>query len=278
VVVENLCSLPLNPGAAAQVASVLRGRPALFRHHDLPWQREQFARHGPPPDDPCWRHVTINELSRRQLEDRDVLATTVYNSFDVDPGLDLQAAAAGHRNEMGDVVRDTLGVGKGTRLVLQPTRAIPRKNVAGGIAAATALGATYWLLGPPEDGFGGDLEALAAAATCPILLGPGGGELDVRDAYEACDVVALPSTWEGFGNPAVESAVHGRPLAVGPYPVARELAGFGFRWFGLDEMDRLSAWLEAPDTALLATNLAVAAARFSTADLPDRLSAVLPEV
>jgi glycosyltransferase involved in cell wall biosynthesis len=278
VVVENLCSLPLNPGAAAQVAAVLAGRPALFRHHDLPWQREQFADHGPPPDDPCWRHVTINELSRRELGARGVSATTVYNSFEVDPGLDVGGANAGRRGAKGDAVRAALGVAETTRLVLQPTRAIPRKNVAGGIAAATELGGTYWLLGPAEDGFGATLEGLVANATCPILLGPPDGRLEIRDAYEACDVVVLPSTWEGFGNPSVESAARGRPLAVGPYPVAKELTSFGFRWFELGEMARLSAWLEGPRADLLEHNLGVAAARFSTADLPDRLAAVLPEL
>ncbi len=278
VVVENLCSLPLNPGAAAQVASVLTGRPALFRHHDLPWQREQFAHHGPPPDHPCWRHVTINERSRRELADRGLTAATVYNSFDVDPGLDLRAEGARHRGPRAEAVRAALGVAEESRLVLQPTRAIPRKNVAGGIDAATELGATYWLLGPAEDGFGPTLEALTKAASCRVLLGPPDGQLDVRDAYEACDVVALPSSWEGFGNPAVESAARGRPLVVGPYPVAKELAAFGFRWFELDEMARLSSWLDSPEVALLETNLAIAARHFSTADLPDRLAAVLPEL
>ena len=43
VVVENLCSLPLNPRAAAVVAAALRNRPAVLHHHDLPWQRAQFA-------------------------------------------------------------------------------------------------------------------------------------------------------------------------------------------------------------------------------------------
>jgi mannosylglucosylglycerate synthase len=36
VVVENLCSLPLNPGARDAVADALRGRPAVPHHHDLP--------------------------------------------------------------------------------------------------------------------------------------------------------------------------------------------------------------------------------------------------
>ena len=45
VVVENLCSLPLNPVAARVAAAVFaehHGR-VLFHHHDLPWERPHFA-------------------------------------------------------------------------------------------------------------------------------------------------------------------------------------------------------------------------------------------
>ncbi len=279
VVVENLCSLPLNPGAWTVVADVLAGRPALLHHHDLPWQRPQFRTHPPPPDDPRWRHVTINRLSRLDLADRGIRATTVYNSFavpapDRDPDGPLPA-----RSDRGAELRRALGLDPDRLLVLQPTRALPRKNVAGGIGVAAALGATYWLLGPAEDEYGPELERLVEGASCPVLRGAPeiAGATTIDDAYQACDVVTLPSTWEGFGNPSIESVVHRRPLAIGPYPVADELAAFGFRWFPLDRVSDLAGWLGAPDRRLLEDNLTVAATHFSIADLPDRIASVLPD-
>jgi len=263
VIVENLCSLPLNPAAAESVARLLAGRPAVLHHHDLAWQRPQLGT-APPPSDPAWRHVTINELSRGELAARGIEATTIYNRFDT-------AEAPGRRWP----TRAALGVASEQRLFLQPTRALARKNVAGGIALAGALGAVYWLLGPAEDGFGPELDRLMAAAPGPVRRGPGSEGLSMPDAYAACDLVLLPSTWEGFGNPTIESAVHRRPLCVGPYPVAEELAAFGFEWFGLDDPDRLGRWLEAPDEGLLRRNWEVADAHFSLRELPGALEAVL---
>jgi glycosyltransferase involved in cell wall biosynthesis len=265
VVVENLCSLPLNVKAASVVAQCVRGRRALLHHHDLPWQRPQYAHHAAPPDDQAWAHVTVNDLSRRQLAHHGIAATTVRNAFDVD-------APPGDR----DATRLLLGLGRDERVVLQPTRAIPRKNVAGGLALAEALGATYWLLGRAEDGFGPELERLIGRATCPIRLGhgPGPEELDMADAYAACDLVVLPSTWEGFGNPAIESAVHRRPLAIGPYPVATELEAFGFRWFTHDDPAAIARFMAQPDAALLEHNHAVAHRHFALADLPGHIARV----
>ena len=53
VIVENLCSLPLNPPAAAVTAAACAGRPTILHHHDLPWQRPHLAHLPPPPDDPA---------------------------------------------------------------------------------------------------------------------------------------------------------------------------------------------------------------------------------
>jgi glycosyltransferase involved in cell wall biosynthesis len=267
VVVENLCSLPLNPAAALVVADACAGRPAVLHHHDLPWQRPHLSHFPAPPDDPLWAHVTINEVSRAELGARGIAATTIYNTFDPEP-------ARGDRQR----TRDVLGLTEQSRLLLQPTRALARKNVAGGLAVAAAVEGVYWLLGPAEDGYGPELERLVAGAAGPVRLGTGGMPISIDDAYAACDVVVLPSTWEGFGNPSVESATHRRPLAIGSYPVAAELAAFGFLWFDCARPAPLAAWLDAPDQALLAHNHHVAATFFNQAELPPRLLEVIRRI
>jgi mannosylglucosylglycerate synthase len=267
VIVENLLSLPLNPGAAAVVAAACAGRPTVLHHHDLPWQRPHLAHLPGPPDDTAWAHVTINELSRGELATRGIAANTIYNAFDPDP-------APGERNG----TRAAVGVADGAPLLLQPTRALARKNIGAGLALAEALGDTYWFLGPAEDGYGPELERLVAAARCPVVLGTPVGGCSIADAYAACDVVTLPSLWEGFGNPSVESATYRRPLALGPYPVARELASFGFQWFDVADPAPVAQWLGQPDARLIAHNQHVAADHFNLADLPGRLSEVLRRV
>ncbi|MGA2208139.1 MAG: hypothetical protein ABSH30_00735 [Acidimicrobiales bacterium] len=263
VVVENCCSLPLNADAGRALAELLAGRPAILHHHDLAWQRRQFTEPASPPDDAAWWHVTINERSRIELAARGIEAVTFYNSFDPDvvPG-DRQST------------RSTLGVGDGELLVLQPTRAIPRKNVPGGVLFARSLGATYWLLGPAEDGYGPELERILSRAEAPVLRGLPAGR-SMADAYAAADVVVLPSTFEGFGNPSIESALHRRPLAIGSYPVATELRRFGFSWFDAGDPVKAAAdaarWLASPDPRMLDRNEAVARERFSLRDLPERL-------
>jgi len=260
VVVENLVSLPLNPRARLVLLAALEGRRALFHHHDLPWQRANLAHLEGPRDAPTWRHVTINELSRRELGARGISATTIYNSFDCDP-------PSGDR----DATREELGAHG--LLALLPSRALARKNIASALALCESLGATLWLLGPSEDDYEHDLLRLLARTRAPVHRGLA-AHRTIHDAYAACDLVVMSSTWEGFGNPVLESVTHRRPLALWPYPVAAEIVAHGFTFFSLDDAAPLSKYLSQPDPGLLSHNLAIARREFNVRDLPARLAAV----
>jgi glycosyltransferase involved in cell wall biosynthesis len=262
VVVENLCTIPLNLAAARAVARALAGRPAIMHHHDPPWQRTHFAHVTELPiDDPAWRHVTINELTRGQLLDRGIVATTIYNGFDVHEG-------TGDR----DATRARLGVEPGELLVGHPVRAIHRKGVPTAIRLCEQLGATYWLLGAAEDGYGTELERLLDEARCRVIRHPLPHGPDI---YAAPDLVAFPSSWEGFGNPPVEAAIHGRMTAVGTYPVLDELLALGFSWLSAHDLDGVRRWLRAPDPSVLERNRALAVEQFSLERLTDRLRTLL---
>ena len=240
VLVENLLSIPMNLPASRLVADVLRGRPAVLHHHDPPWQRERFATITElPPDDPAWRHVTINRLTEAQFQERGLAAVTIYNGFDGDPRPGDRAAT-----------RDELGLDPDAILVAHPVRAIARKNVPGAITITERLGGVYWLPGAAEDGYEVELAGHLDRARCPVLrqsVGDGGPSM--ADLYAAADLVAFPSTWEGFGNPPIEAALHRRPVAVGRYPVADELRSLGFGWYDPDDHQRMAAGLADPTAA-----------------------------
>ena len=186
--------------------------PPILHHHDPPWQRARFADITElPPDDPAWRHVTINHLTQRR---------------DGRPGhrghhhLQRLRRPAGRPSDR-EAIRAELDVAPDELLLAHPVRAIERKNIPAAIALCAAIGATYWLLGPAEDGYGPTLDRPAGAARCrTIHAPPPGGEL-----YAAPDGIVFPSTWEGFGNPPIEASLARLPGRRRPLPGRRRAAG-----------------------------------------------------
>jgi mannosylglucosylglycerate synthase len=276
VVVENLCSLPLHPEAGRAVAAALArsGVRTVLHHHDLASQRAHLAHLADfPPHLPGALHVTINDLSRAELAARGIAATTIRNHFDLDAPLGDRAGT-----------RARLGVPSDAVVVWHPVRAIARKGVPAALAACGRLDdalrgqgqgggrVRYWLFGPAEEGYGPELERILATSPVPVLRRP---RAEPADAYAACDVVTFPSTWEGFGNPVVESMWAGRPLVVDDYPVLHELAALGFHWYRLDEMDALAEQLAHPDPGLGARNHDVARRHLDLQQLPRRIDRAL---
>ncbi len=234
VVVENLCSIPLNLAASRATATVLADRPAIIHHHDPPWQRARFAHITElPPRDRAWRHVTINHLTVAEMADRGFAATCIYNGFPTGSGPGDRAG-----------IRELLHVDPDELLLAHPVRAIPRKDIPAAVHLAEQTGATYWLWGEPEDGYDMELDQVLAGATCRVVRGV--PSTHAVDLYRTADAVIFPSRWEGFGNPPVEAAIHRVPAAVGRYPVADELLRLGFRWLPTNDPGPLREVLENP--------------------------------
>ncbi|HKY74689.1 MAG TPA: glycosyltransferase [Acidimicrobiia bacterium] len=277
VVVENMLSLPLHLEAARVLTAVLADLPAetrvLLHHHDFAWQRPETASITElPPPLPRAVHVTINDFSRRELAERGIEAVTVRNAFHLD-------APPGLRTE----TRDALGVGADDVLVLQPTRAIARKNIpaslrlAEGLAERLGRTVRYWLPGPAEDGYAATLADVLAATTVPVLrTHPGDLGFAMGDAYAACDLVVFPSTGgEGFGQPVIESVWADRPLAVLSYPALEEIVALGFSFLAADDPDGVAEALRRPDATTMARNRQLAGAHFSMTALERSLGALL---
>lgn len=270
IVVENLLSIPLNLPAARALSNVLRAQPpahmpAILHHHDLAWQRPRL-RHIQelPPDLPQAIHVTINDISRRELASRGIVATTIRNCFDLN-------APQGDRTS----TRAALGLRDNNLLVLQPTRAIERKGIPTALALAESLIAlhpSFWLVGEAEEGYGPVLDDLLAATPIPVLRGR---TERMADAYAACDLITFPSTWEGFGNPVIESVWAGKPLAVGHYPVLDELLDYGFEFLDANSPHSVERWLADPQPSVLERNLAIARRHFSIPALTAQLDNLL---
>ena len=269
VVVENLCSLPLNIEAAHAVARAANEHHGhvVFRHHDLPWQRRHLAHLATelPPRLDGALHATINLRSRRELEARGFAgATTVHNFFDLDPAPGDRAAT-----------RAQFGFADDELVVLQPSRAIERKNVPGAVRFAAYLARRMpdrpvhlWIAGPAEDGYADTFARIVERSDVPVTIGRAD---QVANAYAACDVVVFPSTWEGFGNPVIESIAARRACAAFPYPVLSEIVAAGVRCFSTEEPDvvvRFLAETEQRRETYFDVNLRRARLSYSLTDLP----------
>src|SRR5207244_6041677 len=137
-------------------------------HVRVPWRGPRWSTPGGiPPQRENSLHVTINDYSLVQLGNRGFDAVTLRNAFDLDP---LHGDRAATRAAFGFAPEDLV--------LLQPTRAIPRKNVPGAVAFANALALLepdrtikLWVTGPAEDGFDDSFRRALAEATTPVTVG-----------------------------------------------------------------------------------------------------------
>ena len=263
--VQNALAIPMHVplGVALTDFIAATGIPTLAHNHDLAWERERFAVNCIPdmlarcfpPALPSVRHLVINSLAQRALQERKgVQATLLPNIFDY-------ATAAPAMSDFNCDLRPNLGLNDDHLLILQPTRVIARKGIELAIELvrrlreprqrARLLGKEPVLVISHHAGDEGiayleKLRSLAAQAGVPLLYAAehfaaragtvaGRKGYALWDAYVHADFVTYPSLIEGFGNALLETLYFRLPALINHYPVyAADIAPQGFDLVEID--------------------------------------------
>ena len=244
LLVENAWAIPMQLPLALATARVVRdsGIPTIGHHHDFSWERERFAEPSVPelieslfpPALPSVAHVVINSLAKRDLLERRGLESSVLPNV-----MDFEAGPP--HGDGGDTFRRIAGIGQGDTVLLQPTRVIRRKGIELTIDLASAMdGDPVVIVTHPDDlddAYWAELRAQADRLGVDLRIIDVGRDLSaLTGAYEAADLVCLPSLYEGYGNALVEAVYHRRPVLVNRYSVyVRDIAPLGFDFVEIDD-------------------------------------------
>ena len=221
VVVENLCSLPLNRrrrDRRMRRPRAHRGR-VLFHHHDSAWERPHLAHLDGLPT-PTTELAARHDQRACPARARASAASTricVRNSFDLDA---LPGDRAATRGAFGfDAPNDVVAPPADRAIPTEERRAVALRFAERARGAASR---------PRRAATGSPVRPRTATTTsstaswrwrrvrCTVGRAP-----RPADAYAAADLVVFPSTWEGFGNPVIESMVARRMRRGRPLPRAR---------------------------------------------------------
>lgn len=257
IIAENVLTMPVNiPLGLALVEFLLEsGMPCIAHHHDFVWERERFVLNcvgdylnaAFPPRLPQFEHVVINSLSAESFSRRTGLSCHVIPNV-----MDFARPPQEPDNYAADF-RDCLGLPPDAIVILQPTRIVARKGIEHTIELAARLEDERVRVvishtgGDEGDGYPKRVRQFADLLRVPLIMASdwigsargrqadGRKRFSVWDAYSQADLVAYPSSFEGFGNAFLEAVYHRKPVFCNRYTIfRRDIQPFGFRSICMD--------------------------------------------
>ena len=252
LVIENALTIPMHVplGIAITEFLVETEIPAIAHHHDFYWERDRFQISSIPdylelafpPRVPRLQHVVINQEAREDLAWRkgipSVLIPNVLDFATPPPPPDDYAAD----------IREEIGLEPGDKLILQPTRVVPRKGIEHAITLLRRLKDPRCKLvishkaGDEGTEYMNQLIQLARDENVDLrffgdrvadlrqLTNEGQKIYVLKDLYPHADLVTFPSIYEGFGNAFLEAIYFNVPILVNRYRVfVRDIEPKGFR-------------------------------------------------
>ena len=257
LVAENTLSLPMNVPLGLALTEFIAETyfSTVAHHHDFAWERERYAitaaddylRVAFPPALRSIHHVVINSFAGRQLAlHTGATSTLIPNVMDFEsPPPEIDAYAAD--------LRSALGIRPSERLLLQPTRIVPRKRIEHAIELARRLDLECALVishtsGDEGDAYQNYLLDYAHLMNVRIILASdivnhcrgqtsdGRKVFSMADIYQQADLVTYPSSVEGFGNAFVETIYYRRPIVMSIYEIFKtDIQPKGFRVIGFED-------------------------------------------
>jgi len=255
--VENIFSLPVNIPLTIAVFNIINelNLPCIARHHDLYWDMEKYLRCEANfkaifnrfflPKQKNIINVVINKAARNSLKkNKGLNSTVVYNKFDFSNVHKIKK----------DYLRKRFKIKNDEIIFLQPTKILGRKKIERSIELVSLYkkrfdkkcvliitGSTHL-----DDRYGQKLIKYARKLNVKIAYTYKHPKKKIKDIdslnilpigflYSSSDIITLPSDYEGFGNPVIESAMYKKPLVVNNYPILNEILDFGFKFIVMDK-------------------------------------------
>lgn len=257
IVAQNSLTIPLNIPLGAALVEVLveTGLPCIAHHHDFYWERERFLVNSvdeylgaafPPPLAQI-DHVVINSLAGEEFSRR------TGRPYRVAPNVMDFAHRPPPPDAYCEDLRSTIGVGENDLLILQPTRVVARKGIEHTIELVRRLDdprcklvITHGINDEGDAYFHRICEFARLMGVEIIFAQPwighsrgtsadGKKQYSIWDVYPEADLVAYPSTYEGFGNAFLEAIYYGKPVFCNRYTIFRtDIEPCGFRAVVMD--------------------------------------------
>ncbi|HFQ89142.1 MAG TPA: glycosyltransferase [Desulfobulbus sp.] len=251
LIIQNALTIPMHLPLGIALTEFLSEAviPAIAHHHDFYWERSRFQVNNVPdfldmafpPRDIDLRHVVINQAAREELALRKGISSMLIpNVFDFDKTPDST-------DDYGADIRQEMGLSPEDKLILQPTRIVPRKGIEHSITLLQRLGDPRCKLvishaaGDEGSDYPDQIADLAQAEGVDLRffgdrvgdhrhINAEGKKIYVlQDLYPHADLVMYPSIYEGFGNALLEAFYFKVPIIVNRYPVwVRDIEPKGF--------------------------------------------------
>lgn len=241
LIIQNALTIPMHIPLGVAITEFLSETvmPAIAHHHDFYWERSRFQVNNVPdfldmafpPRDIMLQHVVINQAAREELALRKGLSSMLIpNVLNFDE-------PASEIDDYNYDIRKELGLNDDDKLILQPTRVVPRKGIEHSIALLHRLGDPRCKLvvshaaGDEKGDYPDQLVELAEAEGVDLrffgdrvedrrrITHEGQKIYVLRDMYPHADFVMFPSVYEGFGNALLETFYFRKPVLVNRYPV-----------------------------------------------------------